>query len=133
DLDDASIAPDGSALLGGFGGATLIEHRDGRVLDRFRQRGHGLWSLDGSRVAIFGGTRLLVADAATGRVLRSLRPADGAMLPAAFSPDGRLLAFDRPTLRRNGRTRRFGVRILDVQTGRIRSLPGRWMFDMAWS
>jgi Tol biopolymer transport system component len=158
-LSRPALSPDGLALAGlgdeGANGlpAAVIRERGGRVrvegfASAYADIGAPTWSPDGHRVALVGtgasprNGGIVVADAHTGQVLRSVSPRGGAVGgPAVFSPSGTELAYSPPAVRRRRplpQTRlRMGVNVLDVSTGRVRALGGtgrgRWFFGAAWT
>ena len=83
--------------------------------------GRRLWigRRDGQRLVILVGLRggrghLALVDANKGRVVRTIEVHDP--LSARFSPDGRMLAFDRPRSTPNGMAR--DIIVADLTSGR---------------
>jgi len=118
-LGNFAFSPDGRSLaLGCYGFAVILDVASGRELySRIAFDTDGLPSIafspDGLHLAVGSGTLVCLREAATGRELRRFfryRPGDGNL---AFSPDGRILAYEA-----SWRT----VRLLDVMTGDERPL-----------
>ena len=105
--DQPAWSPDGRHIAFHRNGEIRVVDRDGRNERRLTKRAPGLhwpasfpaWSRDGTRVAFTGARDLYAVAVSTGALTRLTRSAQSWLgnSTAAYSPDGRTIAFSRST------------------------------------
>jgi Tol biopolymer transport system component len=133
---DPRFSPDGTQIVfvrgrSGRGGGIWISDARGGRLRRVTTGDYPTWSPDGRRIAFCRKGALYVVPAAGGREVQVL--GGGTAMPD-WSPDGRVLAFTAvaPDVDVGGESHTGGIRILDLQTRRVRRASGDGLFPR-WS